>query len=123
MTKPLPVGTIVRVVPGKECEIGAKLISGGLYKIYIANSNQVGTTYCLGNSDESKWVTRKMIQVVELKLGSLVLLDGLSMEVYCIAAGKNYQDNKLCGISVKLLGSLTQIPYWIPDGKLKLYGI
>lgn len=123
MTKPLPVGTIVRVIHGKERELGAKLISGGLYKIYIADTNRVGTTYCLGDDDESKWVTRKMIQAVDLKPGSLVLLDGLSMEVYCIAAGKNYQDNKLCGISVKLLGSLTKIPYWIVDGNLKLYGI
>lgn len=34
MTKPLPIGTIVRVIPGKEHDFGAKLINNGLYPIY-----------------------------------------------------------------------------------------
>lgn len=123
MNELLPVGTIVRVIPGKECKLGAKLISGGLYKIYIVDSLYRGILYCLGNGDESKWVNRRMIQEVDLKPGSLVLLNGLPVKVHSIAAGKNYQDKKLCGISVKPLGSITQIPYWIVDGNLKLYGL
>lgn len=123
MNELLSVGTIVRVIPGKEHYCSAKLIRGGLYKIYIVDSCQGSTSYCLGKKGESKWATRNMIQPIDLKPGSLVLLGGQVYTVYNIAAGKNYQDGKLCGISVTPLNHLCQIPYWIVDGNLKLYGI
>lgn len=104
MTKPLPIGTIVRVIPAHAYDEYAKLNPGGLYMI----------------REEDYWATKNMIQHIDLEPGSLISIRNIPLEVFSVRnCSKDHEVATLQIIAVNTPGGIK----WITEGEATLYGI
>lgn len=120
MTKPLPIGTIVRVIPAHAYDEYAKLNPGGLYMIREVDHEDDCLTYRLGSLIEDYWATKNMIQHIDLEPGSLISIRNIPLEVFSVRnCSEDHEVATLQIIAVNTPGGIK----WITEGEATLYGI